>query len=136
VQLEIVDTVYLIAYLRPSDPLHDEAVNVLSGLGKARRISEASLIELDLLMKVRGFTPIERAKTWRLLEKIIPPDALEPLTSRDYTVAAILADKYELDYFDSLIAAQCIVRKAKPLTTDERLAKAASESAGELLRGV
>ena len=58
--MEIVDTVYLVAYFRPNDPLHDRAIEVLEGLDEERRVSQAALIELDLLMKSRGFNYRER----------------------------------------------------------------------------
>ncbi len=46
-----MDTVYLVAYFRLSDPLHRDAVKIIEGLSKNRKITEASLIEFDLLMK-------------------------------------------------------------------------------------
>jgi len=114
-----VDTVYLVAYLKPSEPLHGEAVGVLESLGPSRKVSQAALIELDLLMKSRGFTLDERLKTWKFLEKLIPVETIEPIIPQDFTVATVLTEKYGLDYFDGLVAAQCIIRNAKPLTTDK-----------------
>ena len=84
-----MDTVYLVAYLKPSEPLHDEAVGVLESLGPSRKISQAALIELDLLMKSRGFTLDERLKTWKFLEKLIPAKTIEPIIPRDFTIAAV-----------------------------------------------
>ena len=121
---EIVDTVYLIAYLRPSDPLHSRAMEIMESLGGHRRVSQASLIELDLLMKSRGFTTEERLKTWTFLRKIIPTEAIEPVNPQDFAIATLLTEKYGLDYFDALIAAQCITRNAKPLTTDKEIIEA------------
>lgn len=131
--MEIVDTVYLIAYLRPSDPLHTKAVEIIESLGNHRKVSQASLIELDLLMKSRGFTIDERLKTWTLLEKIIPIEAIEPVSPQDFAIAVILAEKHGLDYFDALIAAQCITRNAKPLTTDKEIIKIVSKGLKEEL---
>ncbi len=116
--LEIVDTVYLIAFLRRTDALQSEAVKIIERLGKNTKVSQAALIELDLLMKSRGFSSNERIKTWTLLEKIIPVNAIEMLTSKDFALATILIDFYSMDYFDALIDSQCILRKAKLLTTD------------------
>ena len=61
--MEIIDTVYLIAYFRPSDPLHENAIAYLENLGDDRVVSQASLIEFDLLKKTRGLESEERRKT-------------------------------------------------------------------------
>ena len=132
-QLEIIDTVYIVAYLRSSDPLHSEAKSVMEELRPHRRVSQASLLELDLLMKSRGFTLAERLKTWILLEKIIPNELVELLNPQDLTIAVILTEKYGLDYFDALIAAQCITRNAKPLTTDKDIIEAVSKTSKDKL---
>ena len=132
-QLEIADTVYIMAYFRLSDPLHSEAINIIEGLGSHRKVSQASLLELDLLMKSRGFTPAERLKTWILLEKVIPIEAVEVLNPQDFTVATVLTEKYGLDYFDALVAAQCITRNAKPVTTDEDIIEAVSKTSKDKL---
>ena len=116
--MEIVDTVYLVAYFRPSDPLHDEAQDILENLSADRKVSQAALIELDLLMKTRGLTPQERIQAWKILSLFITPDTVEPLTPLDIAAASHIADTSPIDYFDSLIAAQCILRAAEPLTTD------------------
>lgn len=117
--MEIIDTVYLIAYLRPSDPLHPHSVEMIEELGEDRKVSQASLLELDLLMKSRGFTMDQRIKVWHLLNSVIDR-SLEPLSPLDIALGAFLSSK-GLDYFDSLIAAQCLVRGAKPVTTDQEI---------------
>ena len=124
--MEIVDTVYLVAYLNPEDPLHEEAVDILDGIGGERRVSQAALLELDLIMKSRGFSLEERVDTWTLLSALLDGH-VEPLTPNDFGLAAILSEVYGLDYFDSLVSAQCINRSAKPLTTDNAIIKAVEE---------
>ena len=121
--MEIVDTVYLIAYLNPEDPLHKEALSVIEGAGSKRRVSQAALVELDLIMKSRGFNVEERRDTWILLAALLD-NHVEPLLPSDFALAASLIEEHEMDYFDSLIAAQCINRSAKPLTTDAAIIKA------------
>lgn len=121
--MELVDTVYLVAFLNLDDPLHEEAVELLSSLGARRRVSQASLIELDLLMESRGFSSEERSTAWLVLEHTIPQSAVESLAPRDFAVAAELQEAESLDYFDALVAAQCIVRGAKPATTDAAIVK-------------
>ncbi len=59
----------------------------------------------------------QRIKMWHLLNGVID-GSLEPLSLR-YCVGAFLSSK-GLDYFDSLIAAQCLVR-GKLVTTDQEI---------------
>ena len=61
--MEIIDTIYLIAYFRPSDPLHENAIAYLENLDDDRVVFSASLTEFDLLMKTRGLESEERRKT-------------------------------------------------------------------------
>ncbi len=89
--VEIVDIVYLVAYLNPEDPLHQESVKTIESLGAERRVSQAALLELDLLMKARGFTPSERRDVWTLLSIVIG-DNVEPLLPQDFSLAATLAE--------------------------------------------
>ena len=126
--MEIVDTVYLVAYFRPSDNLHDDAIRIIESLDEERKVSEAALIELDLLMKSRGFRPIERIQTWKFLDKLINRDFVELVTPLDMAVATYLLEKYGMEYFDSIVAAQCILREAKPLTTDDDIIRIISMS--------
>jgi len=130
--MEIIDTIYLIAYFRPSDPLHENAIAYLENLGDDRVVSQASLIEFDLLMKTRGLESEERRKTWLILHKLIDASTIEPVTPLDMAIATYLVTTYNLDYFDSLISAQCIVRKAKPLTTDKEILDVVSKR-GQIL---
>ncbi len=84
-------------------------------------ISQAALIEFDLLMKARGLTSSERRKVWNVLYKLISIEDIELLTPLDILVASYLVDMYKFDYFGSLIATQCIVGSAEPLTTDKEI---------------
>lgn len=115
--MEIIDTVYLVAYLDPDDPLHEEAAKILEGLSDSRKVSQAAIIELDLLMKSRRFTPRERIETWMLLAALIDR-YIEPLLPSDLALAVELTESQGMDYFDSLVAAQCINRRATALTSD------------------
>jgi predicted nucleic acid-binding protein len=120
---EIIDTVYLIAYLKPDDEKHEEALKLLSELSRDRKVSQAALVELDLLMKSRGFSSEERGRVWSLLGQIIPKDFVEALIPIDFAIAVKLHEERGLDYFDALIVAQCISRNATPITTDTDILK-------------
>ena len=126
--MEIIDTVYLVAFLIDSDPLHDKAVQLIESLSLTRKISQASLLELNLLMKTRGFNWKQRLRTWLLLSSLIPKDLIEVILPLDLSLAAFIVYKYKLDYFDAIISAQCILRNAKPLTTDREILQMISKS--------
>ncbi len=119
--MEIIDTVYLVAYFKQSDPLHKDSVNIIEKLSEERVVSQASLIELDLLMKTHKFSIDERIKTWYILKQLINDKYIEPINPLDIIIATHLTSKYKLEYFDSLITAQCINRNAKPLTNDREI---------------
>ena len=120
----IIDTVYLVAYLTPSDRLHSAAVKLLEKeLGELVRVSEAALMELDLIMKSRGYTAEERERTWLYLTAVLGGN-VEPLLPIDFAVAARLEAVEGLDCFDALVAAQCINRGAEPVTTDQEVVAA------------
>jgi len=72
-------------------------------------------------MKTRRLKSEERLKTWLVLHRLINTNTIEPITPLDMAIATHLVTNYNLDYFDSLISAQCITRKAKPLTTDREI---------------
>ena len=103
--MEIIDTVYLVAYFKQSDPLHKDSVNIIEKLSEGRVVSQVSLIELDLLMKTHKFSIDERIKTWYILKQLINNKYIEPINSLDIIIATHLTSKYKLDYFDSLITA-------------------------------
>ncbi len=124
--MRLIDTVYLVAYFRPSDPNHDVAEELLESLGEGTFVSQAALIEFDLLMKSRGLGLGERLKALGLLDVLVD-EKLMPLTPADLAAAAYLFKRYELDYFDSLFAAQCVLREADPLTTDDEILKVVNE---------
>jgi len=91
---------------------------------KIEKVSQASLLELDLLMKSRKFNFEEKAKVWSLLEKVMLANFIEVITPQDFLVASVLTKDQKIDYFDALVAAQCITRNAKPLTTDQKIVDA------------
>ncbi len=91
-------------------------------MARSARVSQAALIELNLIMKSRGFTIEERRATWLLLSAVLG-DAIESLLPSDLALAVELEAEV-MDYFDALIAAQCINRRAEPLTTDRDILEA------------
>ncbi len=128
--MEIVDTVYLVAFMNPEDPLHAEAVEVIGSVEGARDryVSQAALMELDLILKARRVPAGDRRKAWLLLSAVIPYEKILCLHPVDYARAVELQEEMGLDYFDSLIAAQALNRGARVLTTDERIKEAVEKA--------
>ena len=119
--MKIIDTVYLVAYFKPSDPLRGIIVRIIENLGEERRVSQASLIGFGLLIKSRGLGLYDGLKAWIVLNKLVGNDSVKSVLPLDMIIALYLYEKYGLDYFDALIAAQCIARNAKPLITDKEI---------------
>jgi len=109
------------------DPLHKDAIHLIEE--ETNPISQASLLELDLILKGRGFSLRERENVWRLLSAYIPESRIAPLTPEDLALASKLEEN--LDYFDSLVAAQAINRGMDIATTDEEVGKAISRYTAE-----
>lgn len=120
----LIDTIYLVAYLVESDPLHEEAVSLIER--EEGSIPCVSLLELDLILKTRGFSAVERNDTWRLLSVYISENRVVSLTPEDLALASRLEER--LDYFDALVAAQAINRGMNVITTDESIKSAVSRA--------
>lgn len=121
--MKIVDTVYLVAYFRSEDPTHAKAVEVIENLNEEVKVSEAALLEFDLLLKSRGFKFDERIEVWSILNGLVYKEYIEIVTPLDLLLTTYITSEYGLDYFDSLISAQCIIRGADPVTNDKEIIK-------------
>jgi len=121
-RIKLIDTVYLVAYINPTDKLHKEALQLIENINQQTLVSSYALIEFDLIMKSRGFTEDERIDTWTLLETKINGNIASP-HPQDHRIAAEL-QKLNYDYFDSLIASQAVRLKAQPQTTDKMIIQA------------
>jgi predicted nucleic-acid-binding protein len=121
-ELKLVDTVYLVAYINPQDKLYSKAREIFENMGSHTFISSYALLELDLIMKSRGFTVEERIDAWTILESKIAENVAHP-HPQDHRLATELQG-LDYDYFDSLIAAQAARLQAKPLTKDAKLIEA------------
>lgn len=120
--MKLVDTVVIIGFLNPKDRVHERAV------GHLRRVSSedavvvptVSLIETDLVMKLRGYNDSERQASWRALESEIPASKVIP-SSASSIYGAVELQKQGMDYFDSLVASLAKETGSAVITTDKMI---------------
>ena len=123
--MKLVDTVAIIGFLNPKDRMHDRSVE------HVRRVSSddnvfvptVSLVEADLVMKLRGYDGPERQTSWRALESEIPLDKVIPNSVASIYHAVELQEQ-GMDYFDSLVASLAKETSSTVITTDKRIAEA------------
>ncbi len=54
--------IHPVTYFKLSGSLHEDAIGIIENLNEERRVSQASLIEFDLLMKSRSLGLNDRLK--------------------------------------------------------------------------
>ncbi len=120
--MKLVDTVALIGFLNPKDGEHRRSVHHLERVGRDEDVfvPVTSLVEADLVMKVRGYTESERGTSWGALEGAIPAAKVVSNTPSSLRSAVELQRK-GMDYFDSLIAALAEESGSQVITTDESI---------------
>ena len=121
--MKLIDTVVLIGYLNPKDREHkrsNEHVDSVTSEDSDVFVPNTSLIEADLVMKVRGYTYLEREVSWRALESKVPTSrVLQNSVSSVYS--ALRYQEQGLDYFDSLIASLARETNSTIITTDKMI---------------
>ncbi|MDG6926248.1 MAG: PIN domain-containing protein [Nitrososphaerota archaeon] len=119
--MRLLDTVALIAYLNPKDREHKRSKEYFEELNLEDSdifIPNTSLIEADLLMKIRGYDFSEREVSWRALESRVPEAHL--LTNSISSIySALEFQEKGLDYFDSLITSLARETDSPIITTDK-----------------
>jgi predicted nucleic acid-binding protein len=123
--MKLLDTVVLIGFLNPKDRAHQRSV------GHLRKVSSedvvlvpaVTLVEADLVMKLRGYTDSEREISWRALEGEVPSDKVVP-NSAASILGAVALQRQGLDYFDSLVASLAREMGAIVITTDRAIGDA------------
>lgn len=122
--MRLIDTVVLVGALNPADRHHEAAERHLSSLEprKDTMIPASSLIEFDLIMKAREYTPKEMSDTWSALTGLVEPTKALGITPGALMEAAMLRQR-GLDYFDSLIAGLAISSGATVVTNDRAIGR-------------
>jgi predicted nucleic-acid-binding protein len=120
--MKLVDTVAIIGFLNPKDKLHQRSLEHLRRISSDAEVfvPAASLIETDLVLKVRGYSDSERETSWRALESQVPTDKVVP-NSASSIQGAVELQKRGMDYFDSLVASLAKETDSAVITTDKRI---------------
>ena len=83
-------------------------------------VPAVSLIETDLVMKLRGYGDSERQTSWRALESEIPANKVIP-NSVSSIYHAVELQKQGMDFLDSLVASLAKETGSIVITTDRRI---------------
>ncbi len=117
--MKLIDTVAIIGYLNPRDKSHRRSLEHINSVASDTHVfvPAATVIEADLVMKIRGYTYSDRELSWRALESKIPPSKmLANSISSIYSALGLQQDG--MDYFDSLISSFARETHSIVLTTD------------------
>lgn len=117
--MKLIDTVALIGYLNPRDKEHRRSVYHMERVASEDEVlvPVTSLVEADLVMKVRGYSDPERETSWAALESVIPRTKVVS-SSVSSVRSAVELQRIGVDYFDSLIAALAKESGSRVITTD------------------
>jgi predicted nucleic-acid-binding protein len=122
--MKLVDTVAIIGFLNPKDRVHARSVENLLRVSSEDDVfvPTVSLVEADLVMKLRGYDGTERQTSWRALEGEIPANKVitNSVSSIYYAVGL---QEQGMDYFDSLVASLARGTDSIVITTDRRIAE-------------
>lgn len=120
--MKLIDTVAIIGFLSPNDRLHKRSMEHLGRVTSENDmfVPAVSLVEADLVMKVRGYDYTERQVSWRALESRVPLAKIVP-NSVSSIHSALELQKQGMDYFDSLVASLAKERTSVVITTDKMI---------------
>lgn len=121
--MKLIDTVVLVGFLNPEDKVHGRASEHVASVsaGNDVFVPASTLVETDLVMKIRGYTEAERRTSWSALESAIPVEKLISNSASSLRDAVSLQGN-GMDYFDSLIASLARENGSTVVTTDKRIA--------------
>jgi predicted nucleic acid-binding protein len=117
--MKLIDTVALIGYLNPKDKEHKRSVHQLERASSDDKVfvPVTTLLEADLLMKIRQYSDPERETSWAALEGMIPREKVVSNSVSSVRSAEEL-QKEGMDYFDSLIASLAMESDSSVITRD------------------
>ncbi len=120
--MRLIDTVAIVGYLNPKDKTHKRSVEHISRVASDSDVfvPNTSVIEADLVMKIKEYTYPEREISWRALESKIPPTKI--LANSVLSIYSALRLQEEgMDYFDSLISSLARETNSVVITTDRAI---------------
>lgn len=122
--MRLLDTVVLVGALSPTDRLHEVASRHLATLETRRDtlVPASTLLEFDLIMRTRNYTPNEVGETWGALGEVTSERNILANMPSALGKAVELRER-GLDYFDSLITALALSTKSVVVTNDRAIRK-------------
>jgi len=120
--MKLLDTVALIGCLNPKDRTHKRSTEHIAQVVSHNDIfvPMISLVEADLVMKMRGYEDSERELSWRALENRIPRSKIIA-HSVSSIYSAVELQRQGMDYFDSLISSIALETSSVVVTTDRAI---------------
>ena len=120
--MKLLDTVALIGCLNPKDRTHKRSTEHIAQVVSHNDIfvPMISLVEADLIMKMRGYEDSERELSWRALENRIPRSKIIA-HSVSSIYSAVELQRQGMDYFDSLISSIALETSSVVVTTDRAI---------------
>ena len=120
--MKLLDTVALIGCLNPKDRTHKRSTEHIAQVVSHNDIfvPMISLVEADLVMKMRGYEDSERELSWRALENRIPRSKIIA-HSVSSIYSAVELQRQGMDYFDSLISSIALETNSVVVTTDRAI---------------
>ena len=118
--MPVLDTVVLFAALSEADPRHEKALYHMGKLGEeGYYISAMALVELDIVLKSRGFSHEQRMEIFALLAADYPDARISQLSPTTFYLVAKIEKEHELDYFDACVAAEALLLDGIVVSTDQ-----------------
>ncbi len=120
--MRLIDTVAIVGYLNPGDKRHKRSVEHIDRVASDGDVfvPDTSLIEADLVMKIKGYTYPDREISWRALESKIQSSKIVANTVLSIHSALRLQED-GMDYFDSLISSLARETNSVVITTDRAI---------------
>lgn len=117
--MRLLDTVAVIGCLNPKDRTHKRSTEHIAQVVSHDDVfvPMISLVEADLVMKMRGYEDSEREVSWRALESRIPASKIIA-HSVSSIYSAVELQRQGMDYFDSLISSIALETRSVVVTTD------------------
>lgn len=132
----LVETDFLFA-LRPSDSLHEAALNLLRDSSRSTvrlYISPISSVESSLVMKASGLKDKEISRALKAMEDAVRGYTMPlypELSLTDLALAAELRDKHGLTFFDSIHVSVALSKRLTYVSNDVRARETVTSEGGK-----
>jgi predicted nucleic acid-binding protein len=120
----VVDTEVLFA-LSPRDPKHQRALKLLKELVNLR-VPDTAILEFQTVLRARGRSPSQVRTVLLALREALTRNNVKEEKTMSTSLLALqcdLEERYELSYFDSLVAASTLAIDHQVVSDDEAFDK-------------